>query len=144
MLYRMANRGKPFVLYGSIAAAAGLILILFATLWKNSVVQTADVNDGIIVGATIDELLVGGLVLLGGLCVIAAIVLFVAAWFHGQRNGQEPLGQAETPNTNTQAPEPTYQTALPGQGQQTASSQPGYSAEPLLPAQPPQIPPPHA
>lgn len=93
----MLNESKSPIIFGSVTAAAGIVLIGLAALWKNTIVQTADTNDSVVVGNTIDGLLVGGLVILGALCIIAAIILFLAVWIRSQRQIDQPVDPAQLP-----------------------------------------------
>lgn len=124
----MTNESKLPILYGAIAAVLGAVLIAVAALWKNAVIDHAENTDGVVAGSAIDALLVGGLVVLGGLCIICAIVLFFLAWWRGQRHEDGEEERMVAPETSAR---PTNDQAV----QQTppsaeSSFQPGHIQPP--------------
>lgn len=94
----MMNESKQPLVYGLVAAVLGAVLIAIAALWKNTVMNHAQTTEGAVAGSAADALLVGGLIVLGMLCVIVAVVLFLVAWWRSQRHDDEgPLISTETP-----------------------------------------------
>lgn len=87
----MRDENKQVIVYGSVAAALGALLIGLAALWKNAVINRAESTDGAVASSAVDALLVGGLVVLGILCIIAAVVLFLLAWWRNQRRDDETI-----------------------------------------------------
>lgn len=87
----MRDANKQLVLYGIVATVLGAILIGLAALWKNAVINRTESTDGVVASSAVDALLVGGLVILGMLCVIAAVALFLFAWWRNQGRDDETI-----------------------------------------------------
>ncbi len=81
--------GRRATFFGILAAVLGVLSLGVAAFWKNAIVNHEQTTDGYSAAVGVDALVIGAFVVLGGLLLVGAIILFVVGWFAGQHRNDE-------------------------------------------------------